>query len=133
MADTQPAAEAPATNLAEVTQSNESAQAVAEPDTAESAKPSDKEGTNGTAEPGKEAEASTRENNDRSNGRPFDNKRGGRGGRGGGRFGGNKQFRKCVDPFGLHMNLDSHSHRRNDEFENLPESDDPNEIRQQVS
>jgi uncharacterized membrane protein len=97
MADTQPAAEAPATNPAEATASNESAQAVANPGTAENAKPSDKESANGTAEAGKEAEESTKEKDDRSNGRPFDNRRGGRGGRGGGRFGGNKQFRKCVD------------------------------------
>ncbi|KAL5377185.1 hypothetical protein DPSP01_009997 [Paraphaeosphaeria sporulosa] len=115
MADTQPAAEAPATNPAEVSKSNESTETVAKPETTASAESGDKEGANGTAEASKEAESSTKEKDDRSNGRQFDNRRGGRGGRGGGKFGGNKPFRK-----------------RNDEFENLPESDDPNEIRQQV-
>ncbi|KAJ4353632.1 uncharacterized protein N0V89_005362 [Didymosphaeria variabile] len=116
MADNQPAAEASATNPAEVevTKSNESAevQAVAKPDaTAESVDSGEKKGTNGNAEAGNENESSTKEKDDRSNGRKFDNRRG----RGRGGFGANRHFRQ-----------------RNDEFENLPESDDPNEIRQQV-
>lgn len=84
MADTQPATEALATNPAE-------AQAVAKPDaTVESSEPGETEGTNGTAEPSKDEESSK---NDRSNGRKFDNRRGGRGGN---FHGSNKRF-KYVD------------------------------------
>lgn len=95
MADTQPAAEAPATNPAEATKSNGSteAQAVTKPDATESAESGDKEGTNGTAEAAKGEESSSKEKDGRSDGRQFDNRRGGRGGRGGG----NKSFRKYVD------------------------------------
>ncbi|KAF1968115.1 hypothetical protein BU23DRAFT_515231 [Bimuria novae-zelandiae CBS 107.79] len=124
MADTNAVAEAPAQNPAEVTKNDESAEVksvaktgtVAEAPTTEApedSKTGDKEATNGTAEVTKTEESSADKSekndryNDRQNGRKFDHNRGGNRFRGNGR-------------------------KRNDEFENLPETDDPNEIRQQV-
>ncbi|KAJ4289232.1 hypothetical protein N0V90_011574 [Kalmusia sp. IMI 367209] len=107
MSDTQTAAEAATNDPAEVSKSDEPVVVTTD------AKSGDKEISNCTADASKTEEPSankSEEKNGRSNGRKYD--RDDR--RNGGRFNGNQRF------------------KRNDEFENLPDSDDPNEIRAQV-
>ena len=133
MSDTTAAAEAPAQNPAEVTKNEETVAKTdataetSENNATESVKNGDNAAVDGAAEVVKTEESSadkSEKKDGRENGRKFDNRRGGN------KFGGNR--RKYVRLRLLFKTVYLPSSRRNDEFENLPDSDDPNEIRQQV-
>lgn len=132
MADTEIAAAA-ASNPAETSQAEKALQV--ESDSKTETKPDTKaaDGEEKWELNGKSGEKSAHRNDrEDRNGRNGRDNRGGRGGRGGSKGNGRSKKYAQSPVFRLMLAVADSLHRQNQEFDNLPESDDPAEIRAQV-